>query len=718
MSAGRAATKVSLADVDATPDRGVSQREALLEIRDLRVTFETPLRTVRAVNGIDIRVHTGEIFALVGESGSGKSVSMLSVMGLLESPPARIEGSIRFAGTELTESSRRTMNSIRGADIGMVFQDPMSSLNPVHPVGKQIAESLRLHRSVGRGASNDRAISLLDRVGIPDAASRARDYPHEFSGGMRQRAMIAMALACNPKLLIADEPTTALDVTVQRQIVALIKELQEELGLSVVWITHDLGVVAELADRVAVMYAGRIMEEGAADLLYTQTRHPYTSGLLRSIPRLDIPIVERLPEIPGSPPHLSEFPTACPFHERCPLSEEGCLDALPELEGTDSGTLAACVHHESMTRPGSIWPIEVADESTDERPEDEPIVAVRGLKVHFPIHRGGAARRKLVVRALDGLDIDIHRGRTIGIVGESGSGKSTLGRSLVGLEIPTAGTIEIDGESLDPSSGPHRRLIQMVFQDPFSSMNPGLKVSDVISEPMRIHKSGSQDERSQRVRQLVSDVGLPLDVTDRYPHEFSGGQRQRIAIARALAADPDVIVCDEPVSSLDVSVQSQIINLLRDIQRDRNLAFVFIAHDLAVVRQISHDMAVMYLGQIVERAPKRALYDRPLHPYTKALLSAVPVPDPTGRADRVVPPLEGDLPSPSDPPTGCRFHTRCPVAVPGLCTDRVPELTEVAQDRWVSCHLVETGPVDKTGFHVGHVPTPRPIENEEPAKEG
>ena len=667
---------------------GVAGEAALLAINGLRIRFETGERTVQAVNGIDIDVHPGEVFALVGESGSGKSVSMLSVMGLLETPPAIVDGSIRFDGIELRELSKRRMKSIRGSEIGMVFQDPMSSLNPVHPVGKQIAEAIRIHRDLGRKTAARRAVELLDRVGIPDASNRAGDYPHEFSGGMRQRAMIAMALACDPKLLIADEPTTALDVTVQRQIVSLVKELQEDLGMAVVWITHDLGVVAEIADRVAVMYAGRIMETGRADRIYANTRHPYTSGLLRSIPRLDVPLADRLPEIPGSPPHLTDFPTSCSFHERCPLSAGDCESGLPDLATSGVGTLTACIHHDAMAGPGSVWPVEPSSDTADGAFDGTPIVRIRDLKVHFPIHRGGTARRKMVVRAVDGLSLDIHPGRTVGVVGESGSGKSTLGRALVGLEVPTSGSIEIDGESLDPRSGPHRRRIQMIFQDPFSSMNPGLRIADVISEPMRIHKVGDQDTRRARVEELIGQVGLPVDVLGRYPHEFSGGQRQRIAIARALAADPDVVVCDEPVSALDVSVQAQIVNLLRDIQQSRDLALVFIAHDLSVVRHISHEMAVMYLGQVVERAPKRALYQEPLHPYTKALLAAVPVPNPETRDRAMAPPLEGDIPSPANPPSGCRFHTRCPVAVEGLCDVQEPKLRPVAPQRWASCHLV------------------------------
>ncbi|MGI9642245.1 MAG: ABC transporter ATP-binding protein [Acidimicrobiia bacterium] len=668
---------------------GTLGADALLAIENLKVRFTLPDRTVYAANGVDLAVHSGEVFALVGESGSGKSVSMLSVMGLVPSPPGLVTGSIRFQGRELTELSRSEMNEIRGADIGMIFQDPMSSLNPVHPVGRQIAEALRLHRKVSRAEANQRAVDLLDRVGIPNAASRVKDYPHEFSGGMRQRVMIAIALACDPKLLIADEPTTALDVTVQRQIVALVKELQSDLGMAVVWITHDLGVVAEIADRVAVMYGGRIMETGESRHVYEQASHPYTSGLLRSIPRIDTPATSLLPEIPGTPAPILAPLDSCPFHSRCPMSEADCPDSLPVLEATGTAKhLSACLHLAELVDASALWPTETADKVVTQPDREDEVVAIEGLKVHFPVHRGGRSRRQRVVRALDGIDLSIHRGMTMGVVGESGCGKSTLGRTLVGLVEPTAGTVTVNGEPLNSKSGPHRRTIQMIFQDPFSSMNPGMKVGDIVAEPLRVHHIGTSAERAERVGELLEKVGLERDAVLRHPHEFSGGQRQRIAIARALAASPEVIVCDEPVSALDVSVQAQIVNLLHDTQQELGVSLIFIAHDLAVVRHISHEVAVMYVGQIVERAPRDVIYEDPLHPYTKALLAAVPVPDPR-EADSITPPLEGDLPDPADPPPGCRFHTRCPVAVDGLCNRDEPELRLITSERWVACHLVE-----------------------------
>ena len=671
-----------------------TEETALLEVENLAVRFELPTETVRAVSGISLTVAPSETFALVGESGSGKSVSMLSVMGLLPEPPAVVSGSVRLEGREMLGMSRRELDEVRGRDVAMVFQDPMSSLNPVHRVGHQIGESLRIHRGSNRAEARRSAIELLDRVGIPSASARVDDYPHEFSGGMRQRAMIAMALACSPRLLIADEPTTALDVTVQAQIVDLVRELQEEYRLAVIWITHDLGVVAEMADRVAVMYAGRILETGPASEIYGATRHPYTAGLLRSIPRLDLPTTSRLAEIPGAPLKVSEELRECPFHERCPLVLDDCRDALPELESVGPAShRSACVHHRKIGRASELWPEGTASGEADPSgPIGDVVVSVRGLRVHFPVVRGLTRSRRAVVRAVDGVDLDVRRGQTLGVVGESGCGKTTLGRSLVALVRPTEGTIEIKGEPINHRSGRQRRVVQMIFQDPFSAMNPGMRVADVISEPLRIHRLATGKTIGERVVELLTQVGLPPDCGNRYPHEFSGGQRQRIAVARALAADPEVIVCDEPVSSLDVSVQAQVVNLLAEVQARTGMAIVFIAHDLAVVRHISHEVAVMYLGEIVERAGRDQIYEAPLHPYTKALLEAVPVPEPRVATARNRTRLVGDLPSPADPPTGCRFHTRCPVAVEGLCSSRKPLLQEAGPGRWVSCHLV--GPMD------------------------
>ncbi len=671
---------------------------ALLEVRDLVTHFNTPGGTVHAVNGVSFTVREGEILALVGESGCGKSVSMLSVMGLIPQPPGKIiSGRILFGGQDLLTLNARQMQEIRGKDIAMVFQDPMSSLNPVLTVGNQIVEAIRLHNQVSSGVARRRAVELLDIVGIPEASARADDYPHQFSGGMRQRVMIAMALSCGPKLLIADEPTTALDVTIQAQIVELVEQLQAEFGMAVIWITHDLGLVANLADRVAVMYAGHIVEQGQVQDIYARPRHPYTRGLLGSVPQLSEEVPEALQEIAGAPPDLIQEPIGCAFAPRCGHVTDLCLESTPRLTPTDiRGLSSACFHWEALIEPGEISVIategEPGDGSGTRKNGREHIVQIQSLKTHFDIRRGILRRKVGVVRAVDGVDLEIRYGETLGLVGESGCGKTTLGRSLLRLYKPTAGSIKFNGQDITAIDQNQmrsvRRQMQMIFQDPYSSMNPGMRIWQIIGEPLRVHGLANTQEIKARVAELLEQVGLNTIYMDRYPHEFSGGQRQRIVVARALSLSPEFIICDEPVSSLDVSVQAQIINLLADLQQEFGLTYLFIAHDLAVVRHISDRVAVMYLGKIVELSDRDRLFAAPHHPYTKALLSAVPVPDPaiSGLQQKTV--LEGDLPSPASPPSGCRFHTRCPIAEMGHCDVVEPQFREVEPGRWVACHLV------------------------------
>ena len=673
----------------------------LLEVRDLVTHFDTEDGPVYAVNGVSFTVYEGEVLALVGESGSGKSVTMLSVMGLIPQPPGKIvRGSVMFNGRDLRTLSNSQMRSIRGQEIAMVFQDPMASLNPVLTVGKQISEAIRLHRPVSSYEARERSLALLKLVGIPDAKERIDDYPHQFSGGMRQRVMIAMALSCNPKLLIADEPTTALDVTIQAQIVELVKQLQQELGMAVIWITHDLGLVANLADRVAVMYAGRIAEQGDLNHIYVQPRHPYTMGLLGSIPRLSADVPERLQEIGGMPPDLIHEPTGCAFAPRCFHTSDKCLAHIPELEPTDvSHSLSACWHWDDLSQfdQGSTTAVVTTtlDENESLRKDQNltgSFVRIEGLKTYFPIRKGIFQRQVGTVRAVDGVDLIIQRGETLGLVGESGCGKTTLGRSVLRLYEPNEGKISFDGQELTSLKHKEmrglRRRMQMIFQDPYSSMNPGMRVWQIVGEPLKVHGLGDRDQIKARTAELLERVGLNPSHIDRHPHEFSGGQRQRIVIARALSLNPDFIICDEPVSSLDVSVQAQIINLLEELQRDFDLTYLFIAHDLAVVRHISDRVAVMYLGKIVEIGTRDGLYAHPLHPYTKALLSSVPIPDPivASKKGKIV--LKGDLPSPVTPPSGCRFHTRCPIAVSGTCDVDEPELRAIQADRSVACHFV------------------------------
>ena len=673
---------------------GVGTRPALLSVRDLRVRFATPDGYVYAVSGVDLDVGKGETLAIVGESGSGKSVSMLSVMGLLSVPPAEVGGSVRFDGEELLGMRPETLRRLRGNRMAMIFQDPMTSLNPVHPVSSQVGEALRIHQGATARQARRAAVELLGRVGISDPAARADDYPHQFSGGMRQRVMIAMALACGPRLLIADEPTTALDVTIQAQIVALVKDLRRDFGMAVVWITHDLGVVADVADRVAVMYAGRIVEEGTVGEIYARTRHPYAVGLLRSVPRLEETVPTVLEEIPGTPPDLRSDPHACAFAPRCAYADHRSRTARPPLEGTDPPDhRVACWHWQELAsadvaaRPLPVLP------RPKPAPADGPLLQTRGLRTHFPIHRGFFGRISGWVRAVDGVDLSLPRGTTLGLVGESGCGKTTLGRTAVRLEQATAGQVMFDGMDITHLSGEElrrtRRRMQMIFQDPYGSMNPAMRIGDIVAEPLRIHRLGTKEEIHARVGALLERVGLSPAIASRFPHEFSGGQRQRIVVARALTLEPELIVCDEPVSSLDVSVQAQIVNLLAELQRDLGVTYLFIAHDLAVVRHISHEVAVMYLGKIVERASRDVIYRRPLHPYTDALLRSVPLPDPVRArvTERSV--LQGDLPSPARPPAGCRFHTRCPLAQVGVCDVDEPPLRELESNHWTACHFAE-----------------------------
>ncbi len=675
--------------------------QPILDIRNLYTQFDTREGIVHAVNGVSLSVRENEVLALVGESGSGKSVTMLSVMRLIPSPPGRIlRGEVFFEGRDLLKLSKPDMRQIRGQEIAMIFQDPMSSLNPVLSVGRQIIEALVLHLGMDAARARRRAIELLDRVGIPEAHLRVDHYPFQFSGGMRQRVMIAMALSCNPRLLIADEPTTALDVTIQAQIVELVRQLQREFGMAVIWITHDLGLVATLADRVAVMYAGRIVERGPVEDIYARRRHPYTIGLLESIPRLDEAVPVKLQEIRGSPPDLVGELTGCAFAPRCEFADQTCRETDPPLGITDVPALeTACWHWDktdarSMELPGPTGIAARSGRGAGRAAENgaDYLVRISDLTMHFPIRKGILQRIASTVRAVDGVNLSIGRGETLGLVGESGCGKTTLGRSLIRLYEPTSGRILFDGKDLLKLSAEAmqrlRRRMQLIFQDPYSSMNPGMKVWRIIGEPMQVHGIGDASRIRNRAAALLEKVGLSANHLDRYPHEFSGGQRQRIVIARALALNPDFVICDEPVSSLDVSVQAQIINLLEELQADLGLTYLFIAHDLAVVRHISDRVAVMYLGKIVELADHESIYTQPLHPYTQALLSAVPMPDPVTERSRTGVVLEGDLPSPSAPPPGCRFHTRCPIAEQGRCDLIEPEFREARPGHWVACHLV------------------------------
>jgi peptide/nickel transport system ATP-binding protein len=575
----------------------------LLSVRDLVVDFSTPEGPVRAVDGVDLEVWPGETVGVVGESGSGKTVTVLAAVGLLPPPPrCRVSGRVLFAGRDMRTMDRRELRALRGREIGMVFQDPMTSLHPSFRVVDQIAEALRVHdRRLAAAQARRRAVDLLEQVGVPHPARRTRDYPHQWSGGMRQRAMIAMAVANAPRLLVADEPTTALDVTVQAQILDVLRRARDEVGAATVLITHDMGVVAEMADRVAVLQAGRKVEEAGVDQLFAAPRHRHTITLLTTLPRLDRPAPTRVV------------------------------------------------------------------------PADEPreLLRVDDLVTHYPGSQGS------VVRAVDGVSLTLGVGETLGLVGESGCGKSTLARTVLRLVEPTSGRVVFKGQDLAAARGRRlralRRSVSMVFQDPYASLNPRMTAGEIVAQPLRTAGCYRTAGGARRVAELLEMVGLRPEMARRLPAEFSGGQRQRIGIARALALDPALLVLDEPVSSLDVSVQARVVALLERLQRDLGLAYLFISHDLALVRQISDRVAVMYLGRIVESGTREQIYGRPMHPYTQSLLSAVPVPDPARRGARRRIVLAGDVPDPVDPPSGCRFRTRCWKAT-GECAQEEPAL--------------------------------------------
>ena len=673
----------------------------LLEVRDLVTRFDTDDGTVHAVNGISYTLDAGESLAIVGESGSGKSVSVLSILRLIPSPPGRVErGEVWFGGRDLLRLSEHDICRVRGQEIAMVFQDPMTSLNPVLTVGTQVAEALTIHRRARREDARLQAAEMLSLVGIPDATERLESYPHQFSGGQRQRIGIAMALICNPSLLIADEPTTALDVTIQAQITELVADLQRRLGMAIIWITHDLGVVAGLVERVAVMYAGRIIEMAPVRDLYVNTSHAYTLGLLESIPNLE-GTDERLVPIKGSPPDLLVATPGCPFAPRCRFVVDRCREDNPPLARIGSSHYSACWRWETVRSEAlGTARVEATARTTtraDDRPEEQSdvLLEVHDLKKHFPVFRGALRRRVGAVKAVDGINFDIRRGETLGLVGESGCGKSTAGETILQLMEPTGGRVVFMGHDLttlgDSQLRKMRLHMQMIFQDPFASLNPRHTVGTVIGMGLHAHDVGGSNERRERVALLMEMVGLNPSFAGRYPHEFSGGQRQRIGIARALATNPMFVVADEPISALDVSIQAQVVNLLEDLKDELGLTYLFIAHDLSMVRHLSDRVAVMYLGRIVELGDRTEIFERPLHPYTQALQSAVPIPNPDTEARRRRIVLEGDVPNPANPPRKCRFHPRCTYATQ-VCRNEVPlirNLGSKAQPHWVACHHAE-----------------------------
>jgi peptide/nickel transport system ATP-binding protein len=666
------------------PPERPSVDDGLLDIRNLRVGFPGRGGAVTVVDDVFLRIHPGEIVGLVGESGSGKSVTARSILRMV-SEPGRVDGgTIDYRGDDLLAVDDRRIRSIRGDRIAMVFQDPQASLNPVLTVGAQVAEALIVHGTPRRHAWA-RAAELFDLVGIPDGARRLRDHPHQFSGGMRQRVVIATALAREPEVLIADEPTTALDVTIQAQILRLLAELRDRTGVAILMITHDMGVVAELCDSVAVMYGGRIVERGAGATVLTTPAHPYTRALLRAMPRLDTPIGERLVAIPGQPPDPARLLGGCAFHPRCTQATARCRTERPLLEplSHDHEHVAACWETAAPVPAAPDVPDPAAGRGGG---VGDPILVAANLRVNV-----GTRRRPIY--AVDGVDLTVRSGEIVGLVGESGCGKSTLARTFIGIQKPDSGSVSVHGRDLAELTGSARRAarrsVQYVFQDPYASLNPRRTVRQVLDEALEA-RGVPPEERPRRRTELLERVGLSTQHLDRLPHAFSGGQRQRIGIARALAVEPQCLVLDEPVSALDVSIQAQIINLLSDLRERLGLGYLFIAHDLAVVRAICDRTMVMYLGRIVEEGPTAQLFTAPRHPYTRALLSSSPRPRVGAASERIV--LRGDLPSPKAPPSGCRFRTRCPIGPlthpeRTVCVEESPVLATDQDGHSAACHF-------------------------------
>lgn len=659
---------------DTTGAQGMAS-EPVISVRDLTVSFASEAGTVRAVRGMNFDLYPGKTLGIVGESGSGKSVTSMAIMGLLDKN-ASVKGSITYHGEELLNKSDFEMSEIRGKGIAMVFQDPLSALTPVFSIGDQIKEALVTHNpKMTEQQIHDRSIELMNLVGIPDPEGRLKSFPHEFSGGMRQRVMIAMAIANDPDVIIADEPTTALDVTIQAQVLEVLRKAQRETGAAVIFITHDLGVIAGVADDIVVMYAGRPVEKADVDSIFDHPAMPYTMGLLGAVPRSDRERNSRLVPIPGSPMNLVNMPKGCPFAPRCPLATDICHTTEPAMEPVPGrpGQFVACHRTQEIVSKGltfhDVYTVAEAAKSKFAgvpRDERKMVLDVKHMRKTFPLTAGGFLRRKIgEVKAVDDVTLDVREGETVALVGESGSGKSTTLMEIMAFKQPQDGEIEMFGTKLEHKMPREKRRelrssVQYVFQDPMSSLDPRLPIYDILAEPMKVQHY-SKEQIRERIGELMRLVELNPDQVDRFPTQFSGGQRQRIAIARALSVNPQLVLLDEPVSALDVSIQAGVINLLEDLQNKLGVAYLFVAHNLSVVRHISSRVAVMYLGRIVESGDTEDVFEHPLHPYTQALISAVPVPDPKAERTRQRIVLEGEVPSPTETFEGCPFMGRCPL---------------------------------------------------------
>ncbi|HEX5405898.1 MAG TPA: ABC transporter ATP-binding protein [Pseudonocardiaceae bacterium] len=704
--------------------------EHVLEITNLTTHIELSRSTVQAVGGVSFALKPGETLGLVGESGCGKSMTGLSIMGLLPVGGKIVDGSVKLGGRELVGLSAHQMRQIRGNEIAMVFQDPLTSLDPTKTIGHQVSEGVLLHRNVTKKQAQNRAEEVLGLVGLPRPKERLEDYPHQLSGGLRQRVMIAIALACEPKVLIADEPTTALDVTIQAQILDLLSDLKDRLGMAMLLVTHDMGVVAGHTDRINVMYAGRIVESTETEQLFEHMHHPYTRALLGSIPRLEQDVTERLYSIAGLPPDLANPPEGCRFAARCALATDQCRKEEPELLPTGGGVVEhefSCWHPvdgpldlHKLTDAEALGADVVAvtggdDEGEQAKPavevrqrekvaarsaESEALLVVDNLVKEFPITAGILQRKVGSVKAVSGVSFAVGTGRTFGLVGESGCGKTTIGRVIVALEKPNGGKVTLSGEQISAMRGKQlrekRRDLQMMFQDPYASLDPRMRVGSILREPLQVQGAGSSGQQMSRIHEMLDEVGLPRTALERFPHEFSGGQRQRIGLARALMLNPRLIVADEPVSALDVSIRAQVLNLMRRLQAEHGMSYVVISHDLAVVKYLADEIGVMYLGKMVEVGNGDDIYHRPAHPYTAGLIDTIPIPDPRVEKAKDGAAIKGEIPSPIDPPSGCRFRTRCPLAQ-DKCAEEEPALRSFGPGHIAACHFpLQTPAVEET----------------------
>jgi peptide/nickel transport system ATP-binding protein len=714
----------------------------VLDIQDLSTHIKLTSSVVQAVGNIDLHVEAGETLGIVGESGCGKSMTGLSIMGLLPPGGSIVGGSIKLNDRELVGLKDEEMRRVRGNEIAMIFQDPLTSLDPTKTIGYQVGEPVRLHRGASKSEALDRAVEVLSLVGLPRPKERLSDYPHQLSGGLRQRVMIAMALACEPKLLIADEPTTALDVTIQAQILALLKDLKDRLGMGMLLITHDMGVIAGHADRVNVMYAGRVVETAEAIELFDEMHHPYTQALLASIPQLKQDMKKALHAIPGLPPDLTHPPQGCRFAPRCTRASDKCRTDEPPLGGKTFEHRYACWHpvdgplplapigeagpdaastglavsdaesaepvtaDTGVTEPAAVVVAAGLEVTADGRLEvaerkvvaaeangdgAAPLLDIRNLVKEYPVTSGAILRRKVAaVHAVSDVSFSVPAGTTFGLVGESGCGKTTIGKMIVALERPNSGAVTLGGVDMSKLRGGElrhkRRDLQLMFQDPHASLDPRMRVGTIIGEPLAVQHLGSKKSQQERVFELLSEVGLPQNAVERYPHEFSGGQRQRIGLARALTLNPRLIVADEPVSALDVSIRAQVLNLMKRLQASHGLTYVVISHDLAVVKYMADRIGVMYLGKLVELGSGQDIYERAAHPYTAGLIATIPLPDPSAERAKEGVAIKGELPSPVNPPSGCRFRTRCQFAQE-RCAAEEPELRSFGPGHVAACHF-------------------------------